>query len=43
VTVALGGGFSAEAMYEEVKGAWAYRQLTRAEFQWALDFVVKGG
>ena len=43
VTVALGGGFTAEAMYEEVKGAWAYRKLTRAEFQWALDFVVKGG
>jgi ATP-dependent Lhr-like helicase len=30
-------------MYAEVKGAWAYRKLTRAEFQWALDFVVKGG
>ena len=43
VTVALGGGFTADAMYEEVKGAWAYRKLTAAEFQWALDFVVKGG
>jgi ATP-dependent Lhr-like helicase len=43
VTIALGGGFTAEAMYEEVKGAWAYRKLSRAEFQWALDFVVKGG
>lgn len=43
VTIAIGGGFTAEAMYAEVKGAWAYRKLTRAEFQWALDFVVKGG
>ena len=43
VTVALGGGFRDDAMFEEVKGAWAYRKLTRAEFQWALDFVVKGG
>jgi ATP-dependent helicase Lhr and Lhr-like helicase len=43
VTIALGGGFTADDLYEEVKGAWAYRKLTRAEFQWALDFVVKGG
>ncbi len=43
VTIAIGGGFTAEAMYDEVRGAWAYRKLTRAEFQWALDFVVKGG
>ena len=43
VTVALGGGFTAEAMWGEVRLAWAYRGLTRAEFQWALDFVVKGG
>ena len=43
VTIAIGGGFTADAMYEEVKGAWAYRKLTAAEFQWALDFVVKGG
>jgi len=43
VTVALGGGFVANALYDEVRGAWAYRALTRDEFQWALDFVVKGG
>ena len=43
VTIAIGGGFTAEAMYEEVKGAWAYRKLSATEFQWALDFVVKGG
>ena len=43
VTVALGGGFGAEAMFDEVRLAWAYRKLSQAEFQWALDFVVKGG
>ncbi len=43
VTIALGGGFTADALYDEVRDAWAYRQLTRAEFQWALDFVEKGG
>ena len=43
VTVALGGGFTADAMHDEVRQAWAYRKLTRDEFQWALDFVVKGG
>lgn len=43
VTVALGGGFTPEPMYAEVRGAWAYRALTRDEFQWAIDFVEKGG
>ena len=43
VTVALGGGFRDDELFEEVKQAWAYRLLTRAEFDWALDFVVKGG
>ncbi|HEV7913146.1 MAG TPA: helicase-related protein, partial [Albitalea sp.] len=43
VSVALGGGFSAEALFDEVRGAYAYRGLTRDEFQWALDFVEKGG
>lgn len=43
VTVALGGGFTAEALFEEVRSAHAYRELTRDEFQWALDFVENGG
>jgi ATP-dependent Lhr-like helicase len=43
VTVAIGGGFVADELYAEVKTAWAYRKLTRAEFQWVLDFVVRGG
>ena len=43
VTVALGGGFKAAELFSEVRTAHAYRKLTRAEFQWALDFVEKGG
>jgi ATP-dependent helicase Lhr and Lhr-like helicase len=43
VSMALGGGFKAEAMYREVRGAWSYRALKREAFQWALDFVVRGG
>lgn len=43
VTVALGGGFTADALYEELRGTSAYRHLTRDEFQWAIDFVEKGG
>jgi ATP-dependent helicase Lhr and Lhr-like helicase len=43
VTVALGGGFKARALLAEVRTAHAYRQLTQAEFDWALAFVVRGG
>jgi ATP-dependent Lhr-like helicase len=43
VTVALGGGFRADEFYAEVTGAWAYRGLTRAEFDWALAFCERGG
>jgi len=43
VTVALGGGFTPDPMFDEVRSAYAYRSLTRDEFQWALNFVEKGG
>ena len=43
VTVALGGGFTSAALFTELRSSHAYRNLTRDEFQWALDFVVKGG
>jgi len=43
VTCALGGGFAAEEMYEEVRRAWSYRELTRQEFEWALALVRDGG
>ena len=43
VTVALGGGFDAAALFDEVRTAHAYRSLSRDEFDWALAFVERGG
>nr|WP_144827001.1 ligase-associated DNA damage response DEXH box helicase [Cupriavidus gilardii] len=43
VTVALGGGFVPDELLAEVRGAYAYRNLTDAEWQWCLDFVRQGG
>ncbi|GAA4017442.1 ligase-associated DNA damage response DEXH box helicase [Actimicrobium antarcticum] len=43
VTMALGGGFMADALFDEVRTAWSYRTLTRAEWDWALAFVTHGG
>ena len=43
VTVALGGGFRSAGMLAEVRTAWSYRALTEEEWQWALDFVARGG
>jgi ATP-dependent Lhr-like helicase len=43
VTIAAGEGFDAEEMKAEVRTARAYRDLTEIEWQWALDFVTRGG
>lgn len=43
VTVGLGGGFDADAMFDEVRTAWSYRDLTRDEFDWSLALVKDGG
>jgi ATP-dependent Lhr-like helicase len=43
VTIALGGGFRSDELYDEVTTAWSYRHLTKEEWQWALDFVARGG
>jgi ATP-dependent Lhr-like helicase len=43
VTCALGGGFEAERLFDEVRTAWSYRELTRREFDWALSLVREGG
>lgn len=42
VTVALGGGFRAEALLEEVRTTHAFRDLTNTEWQWVLDFATRG-
>jgi ATP-dependent helicase Lhr and Lhr-like helicase len=43
VTIALGGGFAADELFDEVRTAWAYRSLTREQFDWALAFCERGG
>ncbi|NBB08237.1 ligase-associated DNA damage response DEXH box helicase [Pseudomonas sp. SLFW] len=43
VSMALGGGFLPDELLAEVRTAWAYRDLTQAEWEWALAFVRHGG
>lgn len=43
VTCALGGGFRPDDLYEEVRTAHAFADLTRDEFDWALRLVRDGG
>jgi ATP-dependent Lhr-like helicase len=43
VTLALGGGFDAAALYQEVKGTHAYADLGEDTWQAVLDFIVQGG
>ena len=43
VTIALGEGFRSEEMLAEVRSTWAYRNLTDEEWQWVIDFIVRGG
>ncbi len=43
VTIAIGGGFTSAELLDEVRTAYAYRDLTQAEFDWVLAFVEHGG
>ncbi|MEO8278916.1 MAG: ligase-associated DNA damage response DEXH box helicase [Ideonella sp.] len=43
VTVALGGGFRPDALFDEVRSTAAYARLSPASWQWCLDFVSQGG
>lgn len=43
VTIAIGGGFTAPELFDEVRTTRAYRDLTQQEFDWALAFVERGG
>jgi ATP-dependent Lhr-like helicase len=43
VTVALGQPFLEQDLLQEVRAAWSYRDLSREEWEWALDFVGRGG
>lgn len=43
VTVALGGGFDPASLFEEVRSAPCYADLTLEEFEWAVAFCEQGG
>jgi ATP-dependent Lhr-like helicase len=43
VTVALGGGFVPDDLYDEVRGTAAYAKLSRDSWDWCLSFVRQGG
>jgi len=43
VTCALGGGFVPAELLSEIRDTHAYADLSDAQWQWALDFVVHGG
>ncbi|CAN5347713.1 ligase-associated DNA damage response DEXH box helicase [soil metagenome] len=40
---ACGGPFSPDQLYDEVRRAWTYRNLTREDFDRSVDFVATGG
>ncbi len=43
VTLALGGGFTRDAVLGELRTARSYRLLTEQELDWVIDFVTRGG
>ena len=43
VTVAIGGGFTADAMLAEVRSTHAYAAISDREWQWLLTFITTGG
>src|SRR5690606_11204207 len=43
VTMAMGGGYRADDLRDEVRSTHAYRHLSDRDWAWAMDFVTRGG
>jgi len=43
ITIAIGGGFSSQQLYDEVRTTHAYQDLLEDEWAWVLDFITSGG
>ena len=43
MTLASGPGFDPQATQEEIRRTHAFADLTSAEWQWAIDFLTRGG
>lgn len=42
-TRAVGDGFDIDQAWNEVRSAYAYKNLTREEFDWCISFITDGG
>lgn len=42
-TIALGGGFTPDDLFEEIRSTYSYQELTPLEWNWVLDFITRGG
>jgi ATP-dependent Lhr-like helicase len=42
-TLAVGDGFLAEKIFEEVKQTYCFESISKEEFDWCLQFLVYGG
>jgi ATP-dependent helicase Lhr and Lhr-like helicase len=43
VTLAVGIGYDPEQIYPIVKRTYSFRDLTKEEMNWVMDFITKGG
>jgi len=43
VTLAVSEGFDQKMLYPEIKNTYAFRNLSTAEWEWALAFITTGG
>ena len=43
ITLALGGGFREKETLKEIRTAWSFRNLTKDEWDWTIEFIVQGG
>lgn len=43
VTMALGGGFRSEELFNVVKNTFAFSEITKEEWEWCLAFITVGG
>ena len=43
VTLSVGAGFEEEDAWNEIKNTHAYRNTSKKEWRWALDFITSGG
>lgn len=43
VTLAVSDGFYPDEIYKEVKNSFSFESISRDEWLWTLDFIVRGG